>query len=831
MKQVFTLITISLAIVFSLSSQEKADLKDTFQEAEFFILYEDYAEAVALYNKLVRNGFTNSYIDHRIGECYLHIPGQKHKSIPYLERAIENISDNIKEGSFNETKAPTRTLFYLGGAYQVTNQLDKAIEMYEKFKESLDVQDIYNIDYVDQQIQSCKNAKELMVKPLRVNKFNMGEVINNGFSNITPVISSDEKSIVFITKLQFYDAIFYAEKEGESWSTPINITPHLKSDGDLYPCYLSGESKTLLLFKYEGFSGDIYQSKFENGRWQAPKKLNKNINSRFLESHATLSSDGQTMYFVSDRKGGYGGFDIYKSVYNETKETWGEAINLGPAINTSLDEETPQISEDGKVLFFSSQGHYNMGGFDIFQAHKIGENEWTDPVNIGYPINTTDDDLFYYPLRNGSIAYMSLFDEDSYGQKDIYRLDFSIPEKPSLVNVRGKVTLQDNQTDFNKNNFSIEVLDSAKVEIIERLNLDENTGNFSAELSAGSYRFIFKSKEYKQEIKTVIIPKDYNREELVVNVELIPLAVTTGEYITIKSIYFGFDEYLLDRDSKVELERLYNLMTKYPSLHIEVIGHTDSKGSQEYNKKLSVKRAQSVIDYLTVKGINKSRFVAKGVGMEQPMAININPDGSDSPEGRKFNRRVEMKILKSDDKLVTKEETTIPNHLINRNLSYCILIAKTKNELPNDYFDKYEELKDQKIKKFHHKEYIYVWGDCKEKSELIETFNTLLDLGFNDAKIISNYDLKNMLPYSEPKFTIQLSAGGSYEIINSEIKSYEEKGIKVYVEKKQVRGKMYYRIRTGKFDSYAEAKKELVRIKKLFPKISDLWIDNMNDFQ
>lgn len=745
MKKVILLTIISLTVFYKVFSQEEVNLKETFLEAEYYILYEDYPEALALYQKLANNDFTNAYINHRIGECYLNIPGQKHKSIPYLEEACKNLSNKIKEGSFKETKAPYRTLFYLASAYHIDNQLDKAIGVYQEFKDSLEVQDIYNIDYVDQQIKSCENAKELMNKPIKINKTNIGDKINDGSSNINPVVSSDEKSMVFISELKFYDAILFSEKIGENWTTPINITPDLKSDGDYYPCYLSADGKTLLLLRYENLSGNIYQSNFEGGKWQTPNKLNKNINSKYFETHASLSPDGKTIYFVSNRKNGYGGFDIYKSTFNETHNDWDEAVNLGAEINSPLDEESPQLSDDGKTLFFSSQGHYNMGGFDIFYSKMNTENEWTTPINIGYPINSTDDDLFYYPVKNKNVAYYSVYDENGFGKKDIYRLGGSAFEHPSLINVRGTVSLQDNQKDFVKNNFQIEVLDSANAEAIQKLYLDETNGQFSTELPTGSYQFIFKSKEYKQKIKTVIIPENYSRDELVFNVELIPIDITTGKYISVKSIFFGFDDYSLTKESKIELERLYNLMIKYPSLQIEVIGHTDALGSSEYNEKLSVKRAQSTIDYLIEKGIIQSRFIAKGIGKSQPLAINTNADGSDNPEGRKFNRRVEIKISKSDDKLVITEDHNIPEHLRARDLSYCILITKEKQAFPEDYFNKFDELKGFDIKKYNNKEIIYTLGDYKEKSELIKIYNIVIDLGFENAEIISNYDLDKLL--------------------------------------------------------------------------------------
>lgn len=176
---------------------------------------------------------------------------------------------------------------------------------------------------------------------------------------------------------------------------------------------------------------NLYVSRFDNGLWSSPDKLNNNINSNYAETHACISDDGMTLYFTSNRPGGYGGFDIYKSTIN-SEGKWQEAVNLGPKINTPFDETTPFITEDGQTLYFSSKGHYNIGGYDIFFAKKNGEN-WSDPENLGFPFNTTDDDVFFFPLKNGSVAYYSKYKETGYGDNDIYRIQIlereNIPEK------------------------------------------------------------------------------------------------------------------------------------------------------------------------------------------------------------------------------------------------------------------------------------------------------------------------------------------------------------------------------------------------------------------
>ena len=425
MKKLLLIALISIIASFTSFSQYKNALKEAFFDAEYYLLFEDYNEALALYLNLHKNGLDNSYIKHRIGECYLQVSGQKYKSIPFLEEACNNLSKSIKEGSFKETKAPYRTMFYLACAYQTNNQLDKAIETFEKFKELVSTQKNYNIDYVYKQIQSCKAAQELINDPLKINEFNAGELINDEFSNIRPVISSDEKSMVYISKFKFYDAILYSKKVNDKWTAPINITPDLKSDGDYKTCFLSFDGKTLVLCRNDNFNSDIYISHMIGEKWSTPKKANKHVNSKYHETFASLSKDGKTIYFVSDRKGGFGGTDIYKSEFDKNINDWGEAINLGSNVNTPFNEETPVICENGKKMYFSSQGHHNMGGFDVFFTQNLRQNIWSKSVNIGYPVNSTDDELFFYPIKNGENAYVSKYDQNGFGQEDIVKLEIS----------------------------------------------------------------------------------------------------------------------------------------------------------------------------------------------------------------------------------------------------------------------------------------------------------------------------------------------------------------------------------------------------------------------
>jgi len=398
-----------------------SELKNAFISAESYFLFEEYNEALPLYIKLNRAYPENDNYNFKIGVCYLNNPYEKNKSIFYLEKAITNISPKYRENSFTESSAPLEALFYLGNAYRINNRLDKAREYYVKFITQLDPA-VYKVELVKEQLAACDAAEKLKINPVDIDATNLAEPVNTRFSEINPVLSGDETKMVFVSKLQFYDAVFYTQKVNGKWTYPRNILPELKADDDVYPTCLSFDGMEMFVYRNDEFLGNIYTSKLVNGKWAPLVKLNDNINTKYWESHASISKDGNTLYFTSNRKNSYGGLDIYYSKKLANGE-WGTPKNIGPVINTKYNEDTPFITEDGSRIFFSSYGHYNMGGYDIFMSLRINDTLWAEPVNLGYPLNTTDDDLFFNPIGNGRIAYYSMFDESGFGRNDIYRIN------------------------------------------------------------------------------------------------------------------------------------------------------------------------------------------------------------------------------------------------------------------------------------------------------------------------------------------------------------------------------------------------------------------------
>jgi tetratricopeptide (TPR) repeat protein len=349
-----------------LISQSRVELKNYFYDAESWILFEDYKEALPSYLLLFKVYPNNSNYKYRIGQCYINTPGEKDKAISYLEDAVKNINPKYKEGKFRETGAPYDALYYLANAYRINNQLDKALETYDLFRKNLDP-DVYDSVIVNLQIQSCLNARELMRMPIYVKENNLGNIINEANSEFNPVISDNEDLLIFSKSEAFYDAIFYSTKVNGQWSGPINMNEVLIVDKDIFPTSLSSDGKTLYLYSSADYDGIIYTSQYENNSWSPLVKLNENINTKYWESHATISHDNKKLYFTSNRKGTLGGLDIYVSKRDSTGD-WGPAVNLGSVINSPYNEESPFLSQDDKTLFFSSRGHFNMGGYDIFYS-------------------------------------------------------------------------------------------------------------------------------------------------------------------------------------------------------------------------------------------------------------------------------------------------------------------------------------------------------------------------------------------------------------------------------------------------------------------------------
>ncbi|MEW6468551.1 MAG: OmpA family protein [Bacteroidota bacterium] len=653
------------------------DKKDGFKEAkknledgnELFAQGRPfYSQALPFFLKANDFNPNNALLNYKIGVCYIW-SNYKWKAGPYIEKAYKldpNCSPEIH--------------YYLGRNYHLTMEWQKAIDEYKTYLKTLiPDKDKEKVMDTNKKINECLNGMELVKNPVRVFIDNVGNAINSPYPDYGPVISADESIMMFTSRRpgsisdmldpndgMAMEDIYIATNTVGIWNTAKNAGKPINSEVHDATVGLSADGQTMLMYLDDKGDGNIYQCDQKGEFWSKPEKMSSNINTKFHESSASLSSDGKILYFVSNKEeGSLGMHDIYMCKKDE-KGKWGKAVNLGSIINTAYNEESVFIHPDGKTLYFSSQGHKTMGGYDIFKSVWDEKTmKWSTPENIGYPINTPDDDIDFVLSASGKHGYYSSFKIEGQGEKDIYMITFLGPEKPPVLNtqdyllasmlkpvttvVAQKVDIKQPSLTILKGTITdalndkpleaeIELVDNTLNQVIATFKSNSSTGKYLVSLPAGkNYGIAVKKEGYLFHSENFDIPQTAAYQEVVKDVELKNFAV--GNKIILKNVFFDFDKSTLRPESYAELDRLAKLLNDYPNLKIEISGHTDSKGSDDYNLKLSQDRAAVVVGYLVSKGINKDRLKSAGYGETKPIATN------DTDEGRQMNRRTEFEIL------------------------------------------------------------------------------------------------------------------------------------------------------------------------------------------
>jgi outer membrane protein OmpA-like peptidoglycan-associated protein len=614
-----------------------------------------YAEALPIFLELYKKDTTNMDIAFKIGVCYQNTRRYKSQALPFFKKAASSVSVQYKESSFNERNAPIIAIKFLGDAYHLDYQFDKAIETYNLFISTMaknEHTDNKLLVETKHKIEMCNTAILLVTKPVNIKIENLGNSINSTYADYSPVLSADQNLIFFTSRRpsssdaikdeegNYMEDIYKSTKTKNGWSfaegigSPINTDEHEATVG------ISPDGQNLLIYKDDLGDGNIYSTSLIGDKWSTPVKLNEHINSKYWEPSACFSADGNTMYFTSNRPGGFGGRDLY--LINKTpKGDWANALNLGPTINTEYDEDAPFIHHDGITLSFSSNGHNTMGGFDIFSSSLIGVNKWTEPINVGYPINTTDDDIFYVISPDGLKAYFSSFRNGGLGEKDNFVATFLDRKETPLTLMIGIVN---DNLGKPVNDVEIVVTDNVTEEIVGVYHPNSLTGKYIFILTPGrNYNITYQAEGHLFYSDNMEIPLETNYYEIYKPIILEPIIV--GSKMTLNNIFFDFDKATLREISKVEIKNLLIFMKRYPNVKVEISGHTDSKGDDAYNQKLSETRAQAVVSRLIEGGISSLRMKAKGYGESVPVKPNVLPDGRDDPKGRQQNRRVEFKII------------------------------------------------------------------------------------------------------------------------------------------------------------------------------------------
>ena len=635
---------------------------DFIKKADHQFKLNKYKDALTNYEKAYALNADNLKTNYRIGILYLD-GNYKYKSLPYLEKVL------------NEEKNPEPDFFkYLGLAYHFAHRFDEAQVNYKKFREvALDLDPI-ETTWLERKIQECNNGRLYIANKRNLEIVNLGEAINSPYPDYAPIISTNESCMIFTSRRKesvggeldenddYYEDIYISYKIDGTWQQAKSVGENINTPYNEAGIGFSKNGKEIFIYNHDG-GGDIYYSMFNpDSSLTNAESIKGKINGKHtFESAATISSDGKRLFFTSDRPGGFGSEDIYYADLMPDG-SWGKPVNMGDKINTEESEEGPFLDFDDKTLYFSSTAHEGMGGYDIYKTvFDKKHNTWSDVVNMGYPVNSADDDLYFTLSGDGSHGYFSSAKPNGLGEKDIYMIVMptrddreELLEKMRAMNLIVRSTKKSN-TDSNTYELQISIKDEETGEVLEAellLSSKEFTDRSPSDKNSSAYLYTVNS--LKEQKYTLVVKKKgfafatvnfvltrYEGKMQEVEIPIKMAKAKPGTLVQLHNIYYDLNQYVMRETSYSSLNNLLEFLKEHSAVKIEVRSHTDSKGSAEYNLVLSQKRAQAVVNYLKANGINSNRIKAKGYGERLPLVSN-----DDEEEGRELNRRTEFKIIK-----------------------------------------------------------------------------------------------------------------------------------------------------------------------------------------
>jgi outer membrane protein OmpA-like peptidoglycan-associated protein len=784
------------------------------QDADlYFYFNEDFDKAASLYESILKNHPDNLNISAKLGICYLNIDGKKADALRLLIKGSGNIVKSDNDYLEYGQKAPIDTWFYLAHAYQVNDSLSKAIAVYGDVKRKIGSTEAFRTDYIDNQIKACKYAIEMEKNPVKTSMELLIPWLKDWPGATNPVLSENDSVFVFTRKVNGTNHIFCSYKTN-GWQTPVDITSQLGGYDNICSNSMTARGDIMIIYMDDGADGNLFMSSRKGTVWTKMRKLNKNINTKYWEAHGFITPDGKQLYFSSNRPEGLGELDIWYSQRDEDGN-WGSAKNLGNTINTVYNDNTPFFSPSTNTLLFSSVGHNGMGGYDVFSA-TLKNGRWAKPIGMPYPVNTTSDNTMFSIYSDGK-GYITSMVDDKAGIRNIYRIiQGDLPSENIIAN--GTVGLQDGMNIMpGLADIKISAGDSSqawkKIEI-------NDSGKYKFDTKPGDYLVQVKYSGYKTDTFSLNIPKDFTGKSLAVSTSMVPEKVSSGDFLAIKNILFDYNSQSLNEKARIELEKLKSILKDYSELKIEVSGYTDIKGSADYNVMLADKRAQAVISFFATAGIPESRFIKKAVGASDFVAINVNPDGSDNPEGRQYNRRVTLGLINPQTGISIRQESYTPSRLREpSSMRYALVLMKSPEKYYPDYFS------DFKINElffvrpvFIDSIYLYVLGEFTNKSDAESYLTFAREKGFKDGYIANQYELMQpprqlmdkpdagMRTAKIKVYTIQLKASKA---------PLNVKTFSVGQQVKEIKGNDgYYRYIFGEYEGFSRAVRALEKTHK-----------------
>jgi len=693
--KLFKTLVLIMAIYLHVDAFAQGGNGEMFYIADDYIDNENFTGAINLYQRMLDEDPNNAEINFKLGFCYLNTAHEKDKAIKYIEKSVKQLGKRRRRKSTEFLEAS----FYLAKAYQANYKFDKALTQYTELKERTKNKQLLEI--IDIEIEKCTQGNSLVNNPIQLTITNLGDSINSEYGDHSPFISADESILIFTSRRENpysdetdisgeYDENIYISysEDGGPWTTPVSIGDNINTSDHEASIGISVDGQRLLIYKSEE-EGSIYESNLVGDVWSKPIKLGPTINTKGRETHASLSADGTKLYFTSDRKGGYGGLDIYVA-YRLLNGGWGKAKNLGPGVNTPQDERAPYIHPDDITLYFSSKGHGGLGGLDIFSSQLNEFGTWTKPENIGYPINTSSDDIFYITSADRQRSYYASSKEAGFGMTDLYIIGLEEVEVANITIMTGKVYICRGELP----DVSITVMDAKTDEVVGIYTPNSKSGKFLFVLNKGGrYNVIFEADgkiineeqlyvpedaAYQQLYKAVQIPVNppCNDEELSmmkeqeyaggVNIDNIDEnGIVYDSNIKIENILFPSNQSQLV-ESNSSLNKVADYLRDNPDAKIEVGAYADAVGRASYNYLLSKRRGNAIKDYLVKRKAKSEQVVVVGYGEENPIALNKNTNGTWNKLGQKYNRRIEFRVIQQGNStLLVKPIMNIPGELKN----------------------------------------------------------------------------------------------------------------------------------------------------------------------
>ena len=614
------------------TTKSKKAIKD-YEEANQFINRRQFPEAIQLLQKAVAkdNDFLEAHL--RLAFCY-NLLRDNDKQKYHLEQVVRISPRNPRYINVYYTLA---AVYFGDGEYEKAAQ---SLQTFESFN-STSAKLAPLVKKLDANLQF---AMEGIKHPLDIHPVPLPPVINAFALQYFPVLTADENTIFYTRRNGFSfsddeDIVMSKRDSTGQWTTPISISPNINSDFNEGTCTISADGRILIFTTCEGRKGygscDLYISTRIGDSWSDPKNLGPNINTRAWESQPSLSADGRTLYFISDRGDGIGKRDIWMSEVDEEGK-WKKAWNLGPQVNTSDEEVSPFIHVNGTSLFFASKGYPGFGGFDIYKTEKTSDG-WSKPKNIGYPINNHNDQVSLFISANGKTGYYSYEEHLPEGKSKSELYDFTFPKGHLLVRethyVKGHVYDEETKKPLEA---TVELHDLEAKKVLNVFKSDPLTGEYFSVLNqGGKYALYVESPGYLFESRYFNYA-DSISNNVIIDFYLKP--IKKGLSTALNNIFFDFDKYDLKDESVTELQKMIDFFENNPDVKVEIAGHTDNKGGNAYNQKLSELRAKAVYDYLVAHGVDPARISYRGYGETKPLLPNT------SEANMEKNRRIEFVI-------------------------------------------------------------------------------------------------------------------------------------------------------------------------------------------